>query len=56
MSDFVYKAVAQTSLGPFCEFAHTRDAAVAMVAERLRNLQIHAEIKAYVYTGGEDAQ
>jgi hypothetical protein len=54
MSDFVYKAVAQTPLGPIYNFAHGRSAAVNMVRESLRNAQIQTPIKVYIYTGGEE--
>jgi len=54
MNDFVYKAVAQTPLGPIYNFSHSREAAINMVRESLRNVQIQAKIKVYIYTGGEE--
>lgn len=56
MSDFVYKAIAQTPLGPIYNFAHSREAAVNMVRESLRNVQIQAKIKVYIYTGGKEVK
>jgi len=54
MSDAVYKAVAQTPLGPIYDFAHSRSAAITMVQEALRHAQIHSTITVYIYTGGEE--
>ena len=54
MNDFVYKAVAQTPLGPIYNFAHSKEAAVNMVLSAIQSEEIRKTLKVYIYTGGEE--
>lgn len=55
MSNFVYKAIVQTPLGPVYDFAHTKEAAVAKVLSVHQGEHIRKTLKVYIYTGGKEA-